>query len=438
MVAVVAGVLAWTGAVGSASPATSSVHASAAKPPVLGRTVLVAPVSGRVFVRLVGAHVFLRLKAPLDLPVGSVIDTRHGSMSVTEAGVTGRVDVATVDGGRAIVTQQAASAAPTTFRLSQTLACGKTAAAAAAKHAARRRHIRVTESDGNWDTCAQYVATAAEGTNWTTTDTCDGSTVTVRSGLVTATNLITQKTVTLTAGEHLTVTAPRHRSPPPTRTVTGSLSNGAGSALAYSIQTNTAANGFKLILPSGVSVTSTSAPSGFSCTDTGNVEACKGGTVQANAPVIGSFDHTGTIAAKCGRVHVAFSADNGATWSTPATLTGPQSASPPPTPTGPTISGSFSAGTMPGTVDYGLDPSVPINGYKLIAPTGDGITSNFASAGWSCKNRAANIVECEGPVLSSPFTSILNIAVPTLSSLSAAASTDGGVTWGPTTTLTGG
>jgi hypothetical protein len=419
-------------------PTPLSVHASAAKPPVLGQTVLVAPVSGVVAVRLAGTHVFLRLNAPLDLPVGSEIDTRHGSMSVAEAtGVTGGVEVATVDGGRAIVTQGAATGAPTTFRLSQPLACGKTATAAA-KHGRKRRHIRVSENGGNWDTRAQYVATAAEGTNWTTTDICGASIVTVRSGLVSVTNLINHTTVTLTAGQHFKVTAGTKKPHPPTRTATGSLSNGTGGALSYSIQTNTAANAFELILPTGLSVTATSTPSGFSCTDTGNVEACTRGTVQPDTPVIGSFDHTGAIAANCGCVQVAFSADNGATWSAPATLTGPQTASPPPPPSGPTVSGSFTPGSMPATVDYALDPSVPINGYELVAPAGDGITSNFAPAGWSCKNPAANIVECEGPALSSPFTSILNVAVPTLSSLSAAASTDGGATWGPTAVLTKG
>jgi len=205
--AVAAGALAWGGAASSALPAALNVHTSAAKPPVLGHTVLVAAVSGSVSVRVVGTHVFLSLKAPLDLPVGSEIDTRQGSISVTEAtGVTGTVEAATVEGGRAIVTQQAATAAPATFRLSQPLACSKTAGAGV-KHTATRRHIRVRETGGNWDTRAQYVATAAEGTDWTTTDTCGSSTVTVRSGRVSATNLINHKTVTLTAGEHLTVTS---------------------------------------------------------------------------------------------------------------------------------------------------------------------------------------------------------------------------------------
>jgi hypothetical protein len=118
-------------------------------------------------------------------------------------------------------------------------------------------------------------------------------------------------------------------SPFPKRTAMGSLSNGTGSALAYSIETNTAANAFELTLPQGNSITGTSTPTGFNCTDTANVEECKNGSVQPNTPITGVFNHTGTIAANCGCVQFAFSPDNGKTWFTPATLTGPPSSSPP-------------------------------------------------------------------------------------------------------------
>src|SRR5207302_9648149 len=114
-------------------------------------------------------------------------------------------------------------------------------------------------------------------------------------------------------------------------TAMGSLSNGSGSALAYSVQTNTTANAFELILPTGTSVTSSSTPPGFSCSNNGNKEVCTGGSVQPNTPVTGNFTHTGTISANCGCVQVAFSQDGGMTWSPnpPATLSGPPSDFPP-------------------------------------------------------------------------------------------------------------
>jgi hypothetical protein len=401
---------------------------------VLGRTVLVAPVSGSVSVRVSGTATFERLQAPLELPVRTEIDTRSGTMSVTEAtAAAGGVEVANVSGGRAIVTQRRVTAAPTDFTLSQRLDCkGRVAAAGGKRPKVRRRHVMVSEHGGNWDTRAQYVATAAEGTNWTTTDTCGASTVNVRAGHVAVTNLVTHVTVTLAAGQHVTAKSAKSASK---RSAKGSLSDGLGGRLIYSVQTNLAANAFRLILPSGNSITGTSAPAGFSCHDTGNVEECTKGGVKPNTQLVGIFDHTAAIAANCGCVRVEFSADGGVTWSAPTKLAGPPNASPPSTLSGPPISGSFGAGTASGTVDYALNPTTSINAYELIAPTGDAITSNFAPSGWSCANLTSNIVECMGPALSSPFTGILKIAVPTLSSLDAAASTNSGNTWGPAAAL---
>jgi hypothetical protein len=126
----------------------------------------------------------------------------------------------------------------------------------------------------------------------------------------------------------------------------------------------------------------------------------------------------------------------GATGSTGSTgLTGPTGPTGSTGSTGPTVSGSFFPGSMPGTVDYALTPpsGSPIDGWRLTAPTGDSITSNYAPSGYTCTNPAANIVQCLGGApLTSPFTGILNVGVPTLSSLSAAGTTDGGTTfWQP-------
>lgn len=90
--------------------------------------------------------------------------------------------------------------------------------------------------------------------------------------------------------------------PSSTKAAMGSLSNGSGSALTYSVHANRAANVFELSVPQGDSITGTSTPSGFSCTDTRNVEECKNDSVQPNTPVTGSFDHSGTFWVNCGCV----------------------------------------------------------------------------------------------------------------------------------------
>jgi len=153
----------------------------------------------------------------------------------------------------------------------------------------------------------------------------------------------------------------------PTRTAMGSLSNGTGSALAYSVETNTPANAFELILPQGTAITGASTPSGFSCTNTGNVEECKNGSVRPNTPVTGTFDHTGTIAANCGCVQVAFSGNDGKTWFPRVKLTGPPS-----TLSGVSLSLTCSA-TVPlyGELEYGGTLTPPVAGAQVIVVTSE-------------------------------------------------------------------
>lgn len=199
--------LAIVGVLATATPA-------AVEAPVLGRSFIVARVRGTVLVRPRGTRAFVVLNGPTSLPVGSEIDTTRGTMSVTEASdFGGAVNVADIQGGRVIVTQRRALHAPATFTLSLPLHCPAIARATPARsssgqsHRPRKRHLNVSESGGSWDTRGQYVATGAVGTEWTTTDTCSTSAVSVQSGAVRVRNLITHKTVTLRAGQHLTVNA---------------------------------------------------------------------------------------------------------------------------------------------------------------------------------------------------------------------------------------
>lgn len=159
----------------------------------------------------------------------------------------------------------------------------------------------------------------------------------------------------------------------------GSLSNGSGSPLAYSIQTNTPANAFEIILPTGVSPTGSTFPPGFSaanCIDTANAEKCTNGTVASNRPLKGTLDHTGSVAANCGCVQVAFSKDNGKTWfpNPPVAFGGPPSSSPPPSPQ-PTLTpihAVFTSSTVPG-----CSPPACTTAYTENA-TGQGLSYQWA------------------------------------------------------------
>jgi hypothetical protein len=180
-----------------------------------------------------------------------------------------------------------------------------------------------------------------------------------------------------------------------TRTASGSLTDGGGGVLAYSIQTDQPANAFRLTLPPGLDITGVSFPSGFTaanCTDNGNQETCAGGSIPANQPLVGSFAHSGTIAANCGCVQLGFSSDGGLSFYpvTPVGLLGPPTSSGPgqgpltASILAPTGTATFLDGPLGGANTGDLHFQGQISGgtapYTATINWGDGATSSGSDA----------------------------------------------------------
>jgi hypothetical protein len=254
--------------------------------------------------------------------------------------------------------------------------------------------------------------------------------------------------------------------------VSGSWSVDAAGNVRYVFTPSAPVDAFRLFAPAGVSIGSQSAPTGWTCANTvSNVVQCEGpasdgpltGTLSA-PPTTSFFDIFTEVSIDGGNTwssNTALSAPTGSTGSSGTTgttgmtgtsgttgttgttgstgATGTTGSTGSTGSTGQKLTGSFSPGTAPGTVVYELTPPLPINGWRLIAPTGDSITSNYAQQGSSCTNPQVNILQClDGTALSGPFTGIINIGVPTLPSLSAEGTTDGGTTWWIANPLTSG
>ena len=84
--------------------------------PVLSRPVVVSVVSGRVSVEPRGAHSFSRLLATRAIPVGSTVDTAHGTVKLVTADTTrGKTQFGVFDHGVFVVTQDRSGL--TTLRL---------------------------------------------------------------------------------------------------------------------------------------------------------------------------------------------------------------------------------------------------------------------------------------------------------------------------------
>ncbi len=73
-----------TACAGAHAPARS--HTTARPSPAFARTVVLTPVSGRVLIRLPGTSAgFVRLSGARAVPVGTVLDTTAGRVSLTSA-----------------------------------------------------------------------------------------------------------------------------------------------------------------------------------------------------------------------------------------------------------------------------------------------------------------------------------------------------------------
>ncbi|HEV7772466.1 MAG TPA: hypothetical protein VGO48_04135 [Conexibacter sp.] len=209
-------------------------------PPVLGKSVVAKPRSGKVLVRLAGTQRFVPLESIANLPMGSELDAGDGSVVVFFAtSPTGKRAKAISTGGRFIVDQPAEydlGQRPGELTLSgPMLGCGASqrtqvrdasaavapAVAAAASgvraHASGRakhgRRLKV-RARGRIRTRGRYGAATVRGTRWTTVDRCashprPGTLVVVSKGLVAVRSFVLGKTVLVPAGARFLAPARR-------------------------------------------------------------------------------------------------------------------------------------------------------------------------------------------------------------------------------------
>jgi CSLREA domain-containing protein len=160
--------------------------------PVPGQSVVGAPVSGKVLVKRPGGKGFVALDATQGIPLGSIVDARHGVIELTaKAGQTARFSE-----GIFKVTQ---SGGITELLLVEQLApCGKRARAAAKKPKTRKLW---GEGTGSFRTRGRYSAATVRGTKWLVQDSCAGTLTKVAKGVVSVRDEVKKRTLVLRAGK---------------------------------------------------------------------------------------------------------------------------------------------------------------------------------------------------------------------------------------------
>ncbi len=177
--------------------------------PVIGERMAVAPAAGTVLVRLPGSERFAPLSSGAAIPIGSVIDTRRGRITMTTALPDGAVQTASFWGGTFTVRQARTGSGIVRLRLQAATGCSRPAGAARGHSEDARRNGRAAsrrpalwgkDRNGRYRTEGANSVATVRGTEWLTVNRCDGTLTRVREGAVLVRDLRTGRGVLVTAG----------------------------------------------------------------------------------------------------------------------------------------------------------------------------------------------------------------------------------------------
>jgi CSLREA domain-containing protein len=164
-------------------------------PPEAGETVNALPARGTVKVRLPGTNRFVELEEGQQLPVGTVVDTLNGRVTLVAAGG----QTATFYDGIFKIGQGKGAKPLTTLTLVEKLSCPKAGKAVAAAKKKKRRLWG--DGSGRFRTKGKHSAATVVGTKWLVEDRCSSTLTRVTQGRVSVRDFVKKKTVTVRAGK---------------------------------------------------------------------------------------------------------------------------------------------------------------------------------------------------------------------------------------------
>jgi hypothetical protein len=170
-------------------------------PPVAGKKVNVQPAGGTVKIKLPGKQGFKTLKVGQQIPVGTVVDTTKGRITLVTAGSGSSTGQADFYDGIFKIGQKRRGNRLTTLTLVEKLSCsGGGGKASAAKKKKKKRRLW-GDGKGKFRTKGKHSAATVVGTRWLVADTCTTTTTTVKRGTVSVRDFVKRKTVILEKGK---------------------------------------------------------------------------------------------------------------------------------------------------------------------------------------------------------------------------------------------
>jgi hypothetical protein len=163
--------------------------AEATPRPLTGKRAVVKRVSGKIKLKLAGAHKSVALKGTRAIPMGSTIDASAGKVKVVTTKGGGKLQDGTFSKGAFKITQTKGSSPLTDLTLTggDFSACPATAAGRLV-HASRKRAVRrlFGHAHGRFRSRGRHSSASVRGTKWDTIDTCAGTQTIDREGRVIA------------------------------------------------------------------------------------------------------------------------------------------------------------------------------------------------------------------------------------------------------------
>ncbi len=196
---------------GSAAPVPAApvIPVAASAPPVLGKSMAVAPVEGKVLVRLPSSGGYVSLADAGSVPNGSVVDARRGTLTLkTALDASGHVQTATVRGAVFEVRQSVTGNGMTdlVLRGGRPASCPPVGSTAAGRIAAvttkkgKPGALWARDSHGRFRTRGRNSVATVRGTRWSTRETCAGTVTRVMQGAVDVRDLRSGRIVRVRAG----------------------------------------------------------------------------------------------------------------------------------------------------------------------------------------------------------------------------------------------
>lgn len=182
--------------------------------PIAGKTINLEPVEGTVELQCPGEDEYNRLTSFRQVPLGCLINTRHGVVSLTASkGQSGALQDANFWGGVFITSQKAGDNQEVELELAGRRMCERRSLlrrpVATLSRSGKGGRKLWGEGKGDYKTSGSHGSATVRGTTWLVVDRCDASTlIKVAEGTVSVRDFVKDKSLTLTAGEQYVAKAP--------------------------------------------------------------------------------------------------------------------------------------------------------------------------------------------------------------------------------------